>query len=199
MLQMLSISNADATGQSVDIGDRILRAAESCVKDLGIDRVTVAEIARRARVSRPTIYRRWPDVHAILAALLTQHVIGVLRYLPKAGRDRDAMIARVVAAVARLRHDDLVNSVLQSAPELAMRYISERLGTSQLVLIDVLAADLRTAQAEGSVRQGDARQLAAMVMLMAQSAIQSAKMVESILEEDALDAELAHLLDRYLR
>ncbi|MBI3217705.1 MAG: TetR/AcrR family transcriptional regulator [Mycobacterium sp.] len=196
---MLSISNADATGQSVDIGDRILRAAESCVKDLGIDRVTVAEIARRARVSRPTIYRRWPDVHAILAALLTQHVIGVLRYLPKAGRDRDAMIARVVAAVARLRHDDLVNSVLQSAPELAMRYISERLGTSQLVLIDVLAADLRTAQAEGSVRQGDARQLAAMVMLMAQSAIQSAKMVESILEEDALDAELAHLLDRYLR
>ena len=40
---MLSISNAE----SVDVGDRILAAAASCVRDFGMDRVTLAEIARR--------------------------------------------------------------------------------------------------------------------------------------------------------
>jgi len=188
----------ERAGKSADAGQRILRAAESCVKDLGIDRVTVAEIARRARVSRPTIYRRWPDVHAILAALLTEHVIAVLRGLPDGGDDLDGIVGRVVLVSARLRHDELVNSVLHSAPELAMRYISERLGTSQLVLIDVLAKDLKAAQIGGSVRSGDSRQMAAMVMLMAQGAIQSARMVGPILDEAALDAELGYLLERYL-
>ena len=75
---MPSISNAGNDG-STDVDDRILRAAESCVQDFGLDRVTVAEIARRARVSRPTVYRRWPDVYAILAAMFTRRVINILR------------------------------------------------------------------------------------------------------------------------
>ncbi|MGB7872114.1 MAG: TetR family transcriptional regulator, partial [Mycobacterium sp.] len=41
---MLSISNA-----SVEV--RILAAAASCVIDFGVERVTLAEIARRAGVS----------------------------------------------------------------------------------------------------------------------------------------------------
>ena len=63
---MLSISNA-----GLDIGERILAAAASCVVDFGVDRVTLAEIARRAGVSRPTVYRRWPDTPSVVAALLT--------------------------------------------------------------------------------------------------------------------------------
>ncbi|MDT7761998.1 MAG: hypothetical protein QOC63_1418, partial [Mycobacterium sp.] len=63
---MLSISN----DPSSTIGDRILEAAAYCVIAYGVERVTVAEIARRARVSRPTVYRRWPDTPSILAALL---------------------------------------------------------------------------------------------------------------------------------
>ena len=75
---MLSISNADA----VDVGDRILAAAASCVRDFGIERVTLAEIARRAGVSRPTVYRRWPDTRSILASLLTDRIVGAWRAAP---------------------------------------------------------------------------------------------------------------------
>ncbi len=57
----MSISN-DAVA---DLGDRILDAAAACVLAFGIDRVTLAEIARRAGVSRPTVYRRWPDTRSI--------------------------------------------------------------------------------------------------------------------------------------
>jgi AcrR family transcriptional regulator len=195
---MLSISNDP--GERVDgTKDRILSAAASCVRDFGIERVTLAEIARRARVSRPTIYRRWPDTQAILAALLTQRVAGVLREIPSAGVDRAAIVDRVVAVAGRLRDDDLLMAVLHSAPEFAMVYIVERLGTSQQLLIDALAADLKSAQAGGSVRPGDPCQLATMVLLIAQSTIQSAQIVEPILPADVLAAELARALNGYLR
>lgn len=189
---MMSISNES------DVGERILNAAATCVRDYGIDRVTLAEIARRARVSRPTVYRRWPDTQAVLAALLTRRITDIAREVQARGTDRAAIVDRVVAIAARLRHDDLLSAVLHSAPEFAMVYIAERLGTSQQVLIDALAADLKTAQSDGSVRPGDPRQLATMVLLIVQSTIQSAQIVEPILPPEALAAELTHALNGYL-
>ncbi len=68
-------------------------------------------------------------------------------------------------------------SVLHQAPELAMVYIAERLGTSQQILLDAVADEIEAAQPDGSVRPGDARRLAAMCLLITQSTIQSAQMV----------------------
>ncbi len=177
---------------------RVLDAAASCVVAYGVDRVTLAEIARRAGVSRPTVYRRWPDTRSILAALLTARVIGVLDAVPGRGVGREALVQRVIAVAERLRADEVITSVLH-APELAMVYITERLGTSQQILIDAVASELARAQDEGSVRPGDPAQLAAMCLLITQSAIQSAQMVEPILDADALDVELSRALNGYLR
>ena len=191
---MLSISN----DESVDVGDRILTAAASCVRDFGVQRVTLAEIARRAGVSRPTVYRRWPDTATILAALLTDRITGAWREVPMRGTGRDALVQRITAVAGRLRRDELIRTVLRSAPELAMVYISDRLGTSQQILVDVLAEEIRKGQLHNSVRRADPRQLAAMIVLIAQSTIQSAQIVEPILDADALGVELAHTLNGYL-
>ena len=192
---MLSISNAEA----VDLNDRILAAAASCVSDFGVQRVTLAEIARRAGVSRPTVYRRWPDTRSILASLMTDRIVGAWRSAPVRNAGREALVRRIVEVVGRLRRDDVIRTVLRSDPELAMVYIADRLGTSQQILIDLVADELRNAQADRTVRRGDPRQLAAMVLLITQSAIQSAQIVEPILDTDALTAELTHALDGYLR
>jgi AcrR family transcriptional regulator len=192
---MLSISN----DPSSTIGDRILEAAAYCVMAYGVDRVTLAEIARRARVSRPTVYRRWPDTRSILAALLTARITGALDDVPSRGVGREALVARIVTMAERLRSDEVVMSVLHKAPELAMVYIAERLGTSQQILIDAVAAEIKLAQEEGSVRSGEPRQLAAMCLLITQSTIQSGQIVEPILDADALAVELAHSLNGYLK
>jgi AcrR family transcriptional regulator len=188
---MLSISNAP-----VEIADRILAAAASCVIDFGVERVTLAEIARRAGVSRPTVYRRWPDTRSVLAALLTRRITAALGEVPAGASGREALVDRVVAVAERLRRDELVMAVLRS--ELALVYTAQRLGSSQQMLIDALADDLRAAQREGSVRPGDPRRLAAMVLLITQSTIQSAQIVRPILDADALAAELAYSLNGYL-
>ncbi|ORB71888.1 TetR/AcrR family transcriptional regulator [Mycobacterium scrofulaceum] len=190
---MLSISNDRSR---VDTAERILAAAASCVVDFGVDRVTLAEIARRAGVSRPTVYRRWPDTQSIVAALLTRHVTEVMREAPLLGDDRESLVRQIVTVADLLRRDRLVMSVLHS--ELAPIYITERLGTSQHMLIDALAARLRVAQRNGSVRAGDPVQMATMVLLIAQSTIQSAQIVEPILDADTLAGELAHSLNGYL-
>ncbi|ORB48942.1 TetR family transcriptional regulator [Mycolicibacterium rhodesiae] len=190
----MSISNEE----SVDIGDRIMAAAASCVRDFGVERVTLAEIARRAGVSRPTVYRRWPDTRTIVASLLTERITGTWRAVPATQPGRTGLVERIVEVARRLRDDELITSVLRSAPDLAMTYIAGRLGTSQQILIDLLVDALREAQADGSVRSGDVRQLSAMVLLIGQSAIQSAQIVEPILDADALSAELSHALNGYL-
>lgn len=190
---MMSISN----DESVD--GRIIDAAADCVIAFGVDRVTLAEIARRAGVSRPTVYRRWPDTQAILAALLTARITNALNEVAVTGADREAIVKRMVGMAERLRDDEVIMSVLSSAPALAMVYISQRMGTSQQILLEVLAGALGTAQADGSVRAGDPKQLAAMCLLIVQSAIQSAQMVAPVLDVAALDIELAHSLNGYLK
>ena len=192
---MVSISN----DPSSPIGDRILEAAAYCVTAYGVERVTLAEIARRARVSRPTVYRRWPDIRSVLAALLTARIVGALDAVPTRGVGREAVVERMVAVADHLREDEVVMSVLNRAPELTMVYTTERLGTSQQILIDTLAADIKLAQDEGSVRPGEPRQLAAMCLLIARSTIQSGQIVAAILDARALDVELAHCLDGYLK
>ncbi len=193
---MMSISNEGS------LSDQILDAAASCVLAFGVDRVTLAEIARRAGVSRPTVYRRFPDTQSILAALLTARIVGVLDETDNQGPGRSALVDRMVTVAARLRHDEVIMAVLHSAPEVAMVYIAERLGTSQQILIDALAGELKLAQEVSSkqdrVRAGDPRQLATMCLLITQSAIQSAQMVEPILDADALAVELTHALNGYL-
>jgi hypothetical protein len=96
-------------------------------------------------------------------------------------------------------HDDVIMSVLHEAPDLAMFYLSERLGTSQQILLDTVAGEIKSAQDEGSVRAGEARQLAVMSLLITQSTILSAQMVEPILPAENLVAELTLALNGYLK
>lgn len=191
---MVSTSNVE----QVDVGERILDAAASCLLALGVERVTLAAIARRAGVSRPTVYRRWPDSRSVIAALLTARITDAWRQTPASGTGREALVARIVTVAARLRRDEVVMQVLHHAPDLAMVYIAERMGASQRRLVDLVATELRDAQADGGVRAGDPRRLAAMCLLITQSVIQSAQIVAPILDEDALAAELTYNLNRYL-
>lgn len=178
---------------------KILDAAAECVLAYGVERTTMTEIARRAGVSRPTIYRRWPDIRWVIAELLTARIAGALEDVPEKAVGREALVDRVIAVAERLRNDEIVMSVIVSAPSLAMVYIAERLGTSQKILVDALAEAIEAAQRDGSVRPGDPRQMGAMCLLITQSTIQSAQMVEALLDRRALNIELAHSLNGYLK
>ncbi len=72
-----SRSGRAPTGRVPD--DVLLDAARECVLARGVRRTTLTDIARTADVSRMTLYRRFPDVRSVLAALMTREFGALLR------------------------------------------------------------------------------------------------------------------------
>src|SRR5690242_21103997 len=58
--------------------DTYLDAARECIIDVGWRRTTLTEVARRAGVSRMTIYRSWPVMAQLLGDLMTREWSGVV-------------------------------------------------------------------------------------------------------------------------
>ncbi|MFF4813877.1 TetR/AcrR family transcriptional regulator [Kitasatospora sp. NPDC001309] len=218
----MSSSNATA-GAPRSTDDAILDAAADLVVHLGVRRTQLAEIARRAGVSRPTVYRRWPDVQAVIGALLTREIMATLEStslgVPDRGTPgdrgtavdretsvdqevfagREAFVDQVVEVAVRLRDHPVLGALLHSDDsDLLLQYVVERLGESQRGLLEALRTGIALGQADGSVRAGEPTELAAMVLLIAQSTVQSHRMVASLLPEAAWRRELARALNGYL-
>lgn len=182
--------------RNASVDDAILDAVRRCVLAHGVRRTTLSEVAREAGVSRPTVYRRSPDVAALVADVVTREVTSLL---PPPVGDRDALVSAVVATVSVLRGNELLAAILARDPELLATYTSQRLGQSQHAVLAVLTAAVAAAQRTGTVRPGEPPVLAAVVLLLAQSAVFSAATVAPVLPAAALDAELQVALDGYLR
>jgi AcrR family transcriptional regulator len=176
----------------------LLDAALDEVLAHGIRRTTASDIARRAGVSRQTLYRYWPDVQALLAALVTRELLAVIpRGEPASSLDEFA--AGLVETADRIRALPLLDRLRDTDPELFARYILERLGTSQRGIHHDIAARIADGQARGYLRRGEPAELAAMLLLIAQSAVQSAPLVAEWLQGDAWRRELRAAVEGYLR
>lgn len=177
--------------------EAILEAALTEVLEHGVRRTSASDIARRAGVSRQTLYRYWSDVQAVFAALVTRELLAVLPPLTRAA-SLDDLVAQLIETADAIRRLPIVDRLRDTDPELFSRYILERLGTSQRAMLGDLAGRVRAGQAAGHVREGDPRRLAAMVLLIAQSMIQSAPLVAEWLGGRAWRTELRRALRGYL-
>src|SRR4051794_7952048 len=100
-----------------------LDAARACILDVGWRRTTLTEVARRAGVSRMTIYRAWPDMQAVLGDLMTREwgevVAGAVsdadgltdRTLSATSADR--LVAEVVGTCRALRDNELFVRIVE--------------------------------------------------------------------------------------
>jgi AcrR family transcriptional regulator len=181
-----------------DTQTALLDAALHEVLAHGIRRTSASDIARRAGVSRQTLYRYWPDVQALLAALVTRELFEVVAQGAPAG-SLDELADGLVETADRIRTLPLLDRLRSTDPELFARYILQRLGTSQRGMHRELAARIAAGQEERVVRAGDPDALAAMVLLLAQSAVQSAPLVAEWLPDDAWRRELRAAVVGYLR
>jgi AcrR family transcriptional regulator len=180
--------------------DPLLSAARACVMDVGLKRTTLADIARRAGVSRMTVYRQYADLQTIVSELLTCELVALIdrsraavEELPTA---RERLVEAGVRTVEELAHHPLYRRVLDLDPELLLPLVVDRFGSTQKAAIDLVAAQVAEGQRDGSVRADVDPQLAATCLqLTAQSFVFSARVVEG----QPVGPELRHLLDGYLR
>ncbi|MFE0150796.1 TetR/AcrR family transcriptional regulator [Nonomuraea sp. NPDC059007] len=163
---------------SIRHNDGVLDAARECVLAYGVRRTTLTDVARRAGVSRMTLYRRWPDVRSLVGDLMTREWVRVVE-----GLDVRDPVKAVVEGVRALRGHPLLCKIVEADPEMLLPYLLQRTGATHEAVLAVL---------EPAV--GD-RAKARAILLVAQSFLLSGP---TMLGDDALDAELTTLLERYL-
>jgi AcrR family transcriptional regulator len=177
--------------------EAMLEAARACVLAVGVRRTTFSDVARRAGLSRMTLYRRFPDLETLLSTLMTWEFGRLVEEAREAGADaptcREHAVAMVTTAARRLHADPLFDRLLDVDPELLLPYVTVRLGGMQRMAVALLAAELDAGRADGSVRDGDPEVLARGIELIARGFVLS--------RDPGLDAwaELARAVDGYLR
>src|SRR3954470_17362101 len=101
--------------------DGYLDAARATILAVGWRRTTLTDVAKRAGVSRMTMYRRWPDMQSLLADLLVREWGGLVDdALVAAGAhaDRETIAEALVGAVTALRSNALFVRIVDLDPEL---------------------------------------------------------------------------------
>ncbi|MEV7018332.1 TetR/AcrR family transcriptional regulator [Streptomyces sp. NPDC093991] len=153
--------------------DAVLDAVRDCVLAVGVRRTTLTDVARRAGVSRMTLYRRWPDVRSLVGDLMTREWIAVATgAMPERRPDvsaRELLTEGLVVAVRDFVAHPLFRKILDVDPELLLPYVLDRRGASQEALLELLAGVLREGHADGSVRVAPVARQARSVLLIVQS------------------------------
>jgi AcrR family transcriptional regulator len=182
--------------------DVYLDAARACILDVGWRRTTLTEVARRAGVSRMTIYRTWADMPQLLGDLMTREWAGVVTaQIEAAGSSTslERLVEGIVGTTRMLRDNELFVRIVELDPELILPYLFSRRGRSQDLILALTLEAIEAGQADGSIRAGDPRTMARAVLLAVHGFVLSAHtMADEGVHEDDLDDELTTLLTRSL-
>jgi AcrR family transcriptional regulator len=193
--------------------EQVLDAVADSVRAVGVRRTTMAEIARRAGLSRSTLYTHFADVREATAALLTRELLGLLARHGEdgdpdrgvegepgddTGDGRHRLVARAVLLARVVPDDPLIERILELDGELLVPYLVHRLGSSQKAILDAVTDQVRAGQADGSIRAGDPAAIAFTVFLVCQSFVISARIAEAEHGREVALAELRHVLHRSL-
>src|SRR6476661_4477769 len=100
---------------SIRHNDGMLDAARDCVLAVGVRRTTLTDVARRAGVSRMTLYRRWPDVRSLVGDLMTREWIAVAEQAHQSD-----LVESLVEGVRRFRAHPLFQKIVDVDPELLL-------------------------------------------------------------------------------
>jgi AcrR family transcriptional regulator len=105
---------------TADTATRILDATLSTMADHGIARLSLEDVARRARLSRQTVYRYFPSKGQLVdAAVLREEQVFIANMISAAGRHKElepALRAAIEAAMVTGQAHALLNRLLATEP-----------------------------------------------------------------------------------
>jgi len=184
-----------------DLPPGVADAVRESVLAVGVRRTTLTDVARRAGVSRMTLYRMVPDVEALILAVMTRDFGALLADAESVASRRRTARARLVAMTSevarRLPDEPLFRRVVDVDPELLLPYLTDRIGTTQRLAIGHLRRVVAEGHADGSIRRGDAGVMATALLMAIAPFVISARLLDGVGRDAAL-AELARGLDGWL-
>src|SRR3954468_18848019 len=157
-----------------------LAPTRDTVLAVGVRRTTLTDVARRAGVSRMTVYRLVPDVTTLVLEVMSGEFAELLRSAEAtAGRRRSArtrIVGTTVEVARRLPGEPLFRRVLDVDPELLLPYLTDRIGTTQRLAGRHMRRRLAEGVADGSVRRTDLDVLATTMVIAVAPFVVSARL-----------------------
>jgi AcrR family transcriptional regulator len=191
----------DRSRRPRELPDTIAVAVRESVLAVGVRRTTLTDVARRAGVSRMTLYRLVPDVESLLLDVMTRDLGALLTEIEgEVARKRTArarLVALTVEAARRLPDEPLFQRVLDVDPELLLPYLTVRIGSTQRLALGRVRRVIADGHADRSIRRGDPDVMATSLLMSVMPWIVSARLFGEVGRENAL-AELERGLDGWL-
>lgn len=204
-LEVLDQQLSQASPAPTTAADPVLQAAYDSIMEVGLRRTTMVDVARRAGVSRMTIYRRYDDLSRLLSELLTVELGSVMAIARDSTADlpdaRQRLTHTVTRTVAVLIEHPLLTKILAVDPEVLIPFMVDRLGTTQRLAIDELREFVAAGQpgsGDGSIRAGDPDTMALTILGFAQSLVFSARAFIASDPTGGIYPELEILTSAYL-
>lgn len=153
----------------------ILDAALAAFLDFGIRRTNMAEIARRARISPATLYRRYTQKPDLIAAVGMREALRILTHLDHSvdvtSPPLDQLTALYCGVTEQLRSNELLHRVLATEPETVLPKITIDADPILDIGRSYLEAFLTRLQDEGHLPAYDVSPVADALCRLAQSEV----------------------------
>ena len=163
----------------------------------------MSDVARRAGVSRMTLYRCFPDAATLWSSLLTREVETATERAEQRAGDhataRERLVEAVVRTVEELTRSPLLPRILEVDPELLLPYVTDRFGESQRFVLARTEQYLEEGRRDGSIRIGDPTAMAYWMVAIATGYVTSIRIIEQEADPASVLGELRVLFDAYLR
>lgn len=183
-----------------DLDTRILDAALAEFETYGLRRVSVEDVAKRARVARTTIYRRFTNKEQLLQAVILREARRFLTSIAAAterlSSPEEAVVEGFVEGLRGARAHPLLKRVLESEPEAFLPQLTMNGGAVMLAARDILAERLRRARPD---RAEDAAAVSEVLVRVAVSLLLIPGGGLALESEDDLRAFARDYLTRMLR
>ncbi|MFI6610931.1 TetR/AcrR family transcriptional regulator [Streptomyces sp. NPDC050507] len=143
-----------ATPPSDALSEQILDAAREQFMTFGLRRSTVDDVAKRAKVSRVTVYRRIGNKDSLVSACLLREyrrfLVEVDDAVAALPTTEDRLVEGFTAVLRHIREHPLIGGLLRLEPETMLPFLTLESGPAFLAIRAYLADRLREARrAEG--------------------------------------------------
>jgi AcrR family transcriptional regulator len=154
---------------------RIVSAARAEFEQYGVRRTTVEQVAKRAGVSRVTVYRRFDCKAALVRAVVLDDLERFARYVDSIWRSdaaiEDRFVETFTVGIMSIRKNPLFNTLLRSEPEALLQQLT--LDGEQIfdLACHLLAARLKEHVSTGELRDIEVRVASELVVRLGFSVV----------------------------
>ncbi|MGW1226820.1 TetR/AcrR family transcriptional regulator [Streptomyces sp. NPDC001515] len=141
------------------LSEQILDAAREQFMTFGLRRSTVDDVARRAKVSRVTVYRRVGNKDGLVSACLLREyrrfVVEVDEAVAALPTTEDRLVEGFTAVLRHIREHPLIGGLLRLEPETMLPFLTVESGPAFLAIRSYLAERLGEARRAEGLPSGD--------------------------------------------